>query len=82
MKINFKNISWVNVSLKGSRIHIKMSEGKEKSVNTLDAAPCDIVSSQDCQIASIITTKGTPQVKAKDVVLSGDVLIAAPRKIP
>ena len=77
LKINFKNISWVNVSLKGSRIHIKMSEGKEKSVNTLDAAPCDIVSSQDCQIASIITTKGTPQVKAKDVVLSGDVLIAS-----
>ena len=77
IKINFKSISWVNVSLKGSRIHIKMSEGKDKEVNTLDSRPCNIAASHDCRISSIVTTKGTPQVKANDIVLSGDVLIAS-----
>ncbi len=77
LKLNFKNISWVNVSLKGSRVHIKMAEGSDKQVNSIDTAPCDIVASADCRISSIVTTRGTPQVKSKDVVLSGDVLIAS-----
>ncbi len=77
LKINFKTISWVNVSLKGSRVYVKMAEGIDKQVNKTDTAPCDIVASSECRIASIVTTHGTPQVKAKDVVLSGDVLIAS-----
>lgn len=77
LKLEYKNISWINVSLKGATVHIKLSEDKPETVNTALSGPINIVSSVDCRIASIITNKGTPQVRKNDVVKAGDVLISA-----
>ncbi|MDO5388317.1 MAG: sporulation protein YqfD [Clostridia bacterium] len=77
IKLKYKNISWINVSLKGTSIHIKLSEDKPETVNTLSDSPVNIVSSVDCRISSIVTDKGTPLVKKNDIVKEGDVLISA-----
>ena len=77
LKIKHKNISWINISLKGTAVHIKLSEEKPNTVSTVNTDPCNIVASVDCQISSIVTNKGTPQVKKNDIVKAGDVLISA-----
>lgn len=76
LKNNFKDISWVNVSVEGTRVRIKLSEGTSKIPEAFDTVPCDIVSNIDGIISDIVTDKGTPMVKVNDVVVSGDVLIS------
>lgn len=77
LKLKYKNISWINISLKGATIHIKLSEEKPYTINTIKNEPYNIVASTDCQISSIVTNKGTPQVKKNDIVKAGDILISA-----
>ncbi len=77
LKLTYKNISWINVSLKGSVIHIKLSEDKPETEIAVSGEPVNIVAAIDCCIASIVTDKGTPQVKKNDVVKAGDILISA-----
>lgn len=77
IKLKYKTISWINISLKGTSVHIKLSEEKPYTIATVKTEPTNIVASADCQIASIVTTKGTPQVKKNDIVKAGDVLISA-----
>ncbi len=72
----YKNISWVNFSIEGTRVYIKLAEGKEKSVAIKNTEPCDIVADKDGVISDIITDKGTPFVKKNDVVAKGDILIS------
>lgn len=76
IKNKFKNISWVNFSIDGTRVYIKMAEGKEESVAVTGVEPCDIVADKDGIISDIITDKGTPFVKKNDVVTKGDILIS------
>lgn len=71
------DITWVSAQLDGTRliIHIKENfddlneEMKENSV-------CDLVSSKDAVITSIITREGTPLVHVGDEVKSGDILVS------
>ncbi|MDO4300176.1 MAG: sporulation protein YqfD [Clostridia bacterium] len=77
LKLKYKNISWINISLKGASVHIKLSEDKLNTITAITNEPYNIVAAVDCQIASIITNKGTPQVKKNDIVKKGDVLISA-----
>ena len=77
LKIKYKNISWINISLKGSRVYIKLSEGIEESSDISNNIPSDLIANNDCQIISIVTNKGTPQVKANDIVKRGDILISS-----
>lgn len=77
LKLKYKNISWINISLKGTTIHIKLAEDKPQVVNTVKTEPYNIVALTDCQISSIVTNKGTPQVKKNDIVKAGDILISA-----
>lgn len=77
LKLKYKNISWINISLKGTTVHIKLAEDKPEIVSTVTNEPTNIAAVTDCQISSIITTKGTPQVKKNDIVKAGDILISA-----
>lgn len=77
IKLKYKTISWINISLKGASVHIKLSEEKPYTIATIKSEPMNIVATTDCQIASIVTTKGTPQVKKNDIVKAGDILISA-----
>ncbi len=80
LKIKYKNISWINISLKGTAVHIKLSEEKPNTVTAINTDPCNIIAAVDCQISSIVTNKGTPMVKKNDIVKAGDILISAKLK--
>lgn len=77
LKLEYKNISWINISLKGAAVHIKLSEEKPYTDTASKNEPHNIVATTNCQIASIITNKGTPHVKKNDIVKAGDILISA-----
>lgn len=78
IKLEYKTISWINISLKGSVVHIKLSEERPKSTVEVskNSSASAIVSLVDAQISYIVTNNGTPLVKKGDVVKSGDVLIS------
>lgn len=76
IKNTFKNISWVNFSIEGTRVYIKMAEGKEGLSEVTNSEPCNIAADKNGIISNIITDKGTPLVKKNDVVIKGDILIS------
>lgn len=76
IKNNFNEISWVTISIKGTRVNIKLAETIPELEIIDNSTPCDIIADKEGLITEIVTRTGTPQVKAKDVVEVGDVLIA------
>lgn len=76
LKNTYKKISWVNISLNGTRVHIKLAEGTQIQNKSDNKSPCDIVSNVDGIISEIVTDSGTPIVKKNDVVTKGDILIS------
>ena len=77
IKLKHKNISWINASLKGTTVHISLSEDKPETKVNSSSEPCNIISAVNCRISSITTDKGTPLVRSNDVVKAGDILISA-----
>ncbi len=77
LRIKYKNIAWINISLKGSRVSIRLAEDKPAVKAVTDSEACDIVSTAQCRISYVVTEKGTPLVKKNDIVKEGDVLISA-----
>lgn len=76
LKNKFKNIAWINTSIEGTRVHIKLTEGIVTNIQKADSLPTNIVASTNGIISSIVTDKGTPMVKKDDVVKKGDILIS------
>ena len=75
--VQFSDISWVSVSIKGTDVTIKLAETIEKAERIDRVTPCDIVASADGVIVHITAERGTPKVKPGDVVKKGDVLISS-----
>ena len=75
--VQFPDISWVSVGIKGTDVTIKIAETIEKTEVVDKETPCDVVASMDGVILKITAERGTPQVKAGDVVKKGDVLISS-----
>ena len=75
--VQFSDISWVSVSIKGTDVTIKLAETIEKAERIDRETPCDIVASADGVIVQITAERGTPKVKPGDVVKKGDVLISS-----
>lgn len=76
MVIQFKDISFLNIGIDGTKATITLSEiiPKQELVNR--DTPCHIIAKKDGLISSIVASNGTPLVKAKDVVEKGEVLIS------
>jgi similar to stage IV sporulation protein len=72
----FHDISWLDVSIKGTKATIELVETIPKPVMIDKSEPCDIVAVKDGLITSIITGAGRPLVKQNDVVKKGDVLVS------
>ncbi len=72
----FPNIVWLNIYRKGTTMNIEVVESTEKSKEIKDEEPCNIVANKKAIIADIITLKGVPKVRKKDVVNVGEVLVS------
>ncbi|GEM_PF-1363929 len=77
LKNKLGNIAWINIRTQGATVFVKLAEEQKLSheLNSKDS-PCDIVASADCEITSIITNSGQPQVKKGDIVAKGDILVS------
>ncbi|HHW30545.1 MAG TPA: sporulation protein YqfD [Clostridiaceae bacterium] len=73
---NIKELSWVSVSLRGTKVKVEVAERREIpeliDINT----PCDIVAARDGIIKNIIVKNGVGVQKAGDTVVKGQVLIS------
>lgn len=82
LRNDFFDITWVSVSLEGTRLTIHIKENYDYDVVTeSDYKMSDIIADKEGVITSIITRRGTPLVKAgdsvkeKDILVSGNVII-------
>lgn len=76
MLIEFKDISWLNIELKGTKATVRLTETISKQEIIDRTAPCDVVAKKDGLIMSIATSAGTPKFKSGDVVRKGDVIVS------
>jgi similar to stage IV sporulation protein len=72
----FGDISWMDVSIKGTRAIIQVAETIPAPEIVDKTTPCDIIAAKDGLITGIVTGAGTPKVKQNDVVKAGDVLVS------
>lgn len=72
----FSDASWVNVSVKGTRATIRLTETIPKQDIIDRSTPCDVIAKKDGIITSIVTSAGTPLKKELDVALKGEVLVS------
>ncbi|WP_458398173.1 sporulation protein YqfD [Anaerotignum sp.] len=75
--MQFSDISWVSVGIKGTDVTIRLAETIEKAERIDRETPCDIIASADGVIVQITVERGTPMVQTGDVVKKGDVLISS-----
>jgi len=76
LMLSFSDLSWVNITVTGTRAHIQVTETIPHQELVNRDTPCDIIASKDGLITSIVTSAGTPLKKSKDVVQKGDVLVS------
>ncbi|MCL2853408.1 MAG: sporulation protein YqfD [Defluviitaleaceae bacterium] len=74
---SFEDIAWVNVSLRGTRATINLTETLPRQIIVDRRSPADVVAAKDGLIVSIVTSSGTPRVRVHDVVRAGDVLVSS-----
>lgn len=70
-----KNITWVSVQVRGSRLDVSIRE-KKVIPTTEPETPADLVASQDGVIRSMVVAQGKGMVGVGDTVKKGQVLIA------
>lgn len=76
----FDEIIWSSIGIQGNVLSVDIREAT-KSYDKEEQACRSIIASSDAVIYSIITRRGTPLVKAGDVVLRGDVLVDSKQEI-
>ena len=75
--MQFSDISWVSVGIKGTDVTIRLAETIANAERIDRETPCDIIASADGVIVQITAERGTPMVQTGDVVKKGDVLISS-----
>ena len=73
----FNDISWVAIVTKGTDVTITVVETLPKVTVEDSEGAIDIISKKACVVESISVSKGTPFVKAGDVVDEGDILVSS-----
>ncbi|TCT17055.1 hypothetical protein EDC18_101351 [Natranaerovirga pectinivora] len=76
MMMDFQDIAWVSVEVKGTRMILNMQETLERHQFVSEDLPADIVADKEGIITSIVTRRGMPQVVQGDVVKEGDILVS------
>ncbi|MCL2674092.1 MAG: sporulation protein YqfD [Defluviitaleaceae bacterium] len=73
----FDDIAWVNVTLRGTRATINLTETLPRQVIIDRYSPTDVVAAKDGLIVNIAVSAGSPLVRAYDVVRAGDILVSS-----
>ncbi|WP_343209040.1 sporulation protein YqfD [Anaerolentibacter hominis] len=76
MRKDYSDIGWVSAEIKGARLIVKVQETNKTAEGKTEGEPSHLASSVTGKVVSIITRKGTPQVKMGDEVNPDDVLIS------
>lgn len=71
-----RQLSWVGVEIRGTRLHISMREGREPPRVIEDDKPCHVIAARDGIILSIQAKNGLAMVKQGDTVVKGQILIS------
>lgn len=73
---NLEEVCWASCSISGTKLTVRLSESVDVFTDDTPDTPCDIVSSVNCTVYSIVTSMGTPVVSVGDEVKKGDALIS------
>ena len=77
LRNNFFDITWVSVSLEGTRLTVHIQENYDYDIVTeSEYEMSDIIAERDAVIVSIITRSGTPMVKQGSTVGENDILVS------
>ncbi len=76
VRLKRDDISWIGISIKGTKAEIKVVEAKSKPEIVNEDDYCNIVADKNAQIVKISAKNGIPKVTAGMMVSKGDVLIA------
>lgn len=76
IRAKYTDIGWVSAEIRGTRLLLKLTETNMPKKVKERTKPCHLVAAKDGIITKIVTRKGTPLVKAGDVVKKGDILIS------
>lgn len=77
LRNEFTEITWVSAQITGTRLIIRIKENEGiLSPKSPDTTPCDLVAERDGVVTRTVVRSGVPQVKAKDVVEAGTVLVS------
>ncbi len=75
LRNKYNDIKWASIEIVGTRLIIHIKENFNEIKEVTNESYYSIIADKDAEIISIVTGKGTPLVKAGDVVKKGDVLI-------
>lgn len=75
LRVDYPDIGWVSAELKGTKLFIRIAETDMPIIKDEEDTPVHIVAATDGKIEQIICRRGTPLVKAGDVVKKGDILV-------
>ena len=74
--LNFPEISWISIDIRGTRAEISIAEALEEKEPPLKSAPSNIVAEKSGVIDRIYVSSGTASVSEGDTVFEGDILIS------
>lgn len=77
LMLEYKDISWIAVNLKGTGITVNIVETIPETEYVERETPTDVVADSDGVIISVAASAGTPMVKEGDEVKKGDILISS-----
>ncbi|HEX3030119.1 MAG TPA: sporulation protein YqfD [Clostridia bacterium] len=76
MMLQEEDLSWIGVSIKGTKVKVQVFERVKAPKLVPDEKPCDIIASKDGVIKSISTKIGQQAVNNDDTVTKGQLLIS------
>lgn len=71
-----EKVCWVSCSIRGTKLTVRLSESVDVFTDHTSDRACNLVATMDCTVYSIVTSAGTPLVKAGDEIKKGDQLIS------
>lgn len=76
LMVEYNDISWIAINMKGTGVVVNIVETIPKTQFVEREKPTDVIAEHDGKIVSIVQSSGTPVVKVGDEVKKGDVLIS------
>ncbi|MGN0394184.1 MAG: sporulation protein YqfD, partial [Coprococcus sp.] len=76
LREDFSELAWISCAVRGTSLYVDVKETLDVFTDTSLTVPSNVIALKDCSIYSIITSEGTPVVKAGDDVKKGDILVS------